>query len=761
VVVFVAMNLGPFIDRGEAAGITVSFSPTATLVANGAAQTMVTATVAGDTTFTNTVAFTSTPSGAVSFSAVTNNMNGTYTATVTAGTTAEPVTIDASVTAGPQMGNSGSGSLTLTAGPATSVSAPTLTPNSIVANGSSTSTAKVTVTDAHSNPVSGDAVSFQASPSADVTVGATSPLGGGQYSATITSKTTLGGVSISASDTTAGVNGAGSTLMLTAGAAANVAVALVPTSIAANGASTTQATATVTDGSGHALTGETVTFSPTPVGGVTNNHDGTYTATIKSTTTVGQVTVTATDTGNGAHGSATLTQTVGGPANVSVVLTPPSITANGTSTSTATASVTDANGHALTSQTIAFSSSDSGQHISSVTDAGNGNYTATITSSATVGQATITATDTSVSPNVSGVATLTQTSAGSSTSLVASPSSATTNEQVTLVATVTAGVGAPTGTVAFKAGSAAIGGCASQSMSVSGSVGTATCQTTFAAANSPVALTATFSPTASFAIGGSTGTASLVVSADPTTTTLKLPSGTLKPNQKAAYKATVTARDAGSALPAGTVSFFDHGQAITHCASLKLKQAAGNASATCSGSYSSAGGHSITARYAGDSNFSSSTSTTGKVTVGSGKAQTVATTMRWTFSFAPTYSEVKELMVSRPPAGGAVTVACTGHGCPFVIHRTEIRKSRACSKPKPKAKQHSAARCTPHSPPATLDLAPPFHGRRLVVGTRLVVRVTRPGWIGKYYLFVVHPVGPTVKISCLAPGSTRPGVHCH
>ena len=136
--------------------------------------------------------------------------------------------------------------------------------------------------------------------------------------------------------------------------------------------------------------------------------------------------------------------------------------------------------------------------------------------------------------------------------------------------------------------------------------------------------------------------------------------------------------------------------------------------------------------------------------------QTVVTTMRWTFSFAPKYSEVDVLMVSRPPGGGAITVICTGHGCPFAKHRTAIRKAKSC--PKPKA--HSRAHCTPQTPPTTLDLAPPFHGRHLVVGTQLVVQVTRPGWVGKYYLFTVHPVGPAVKISCLAPGGTRPGVGC-
>src|SRR2546422_5812589 len=66
-----------------------------------------------------------------------------------------------------------------------------LTPDTITADGSSTSTATATVTDAFSNPVSGDTVTF--STSGDVTFGSTTDNGDGTYSATITSSTTAGG----------------------------------------------------------------------------------------------------------------------------------------------------------------------------------------------------------------------------------------------------------------------------------------------------------------------------------------------------------------------------------------------------------------------------------------------------------------------------------------------------------------------------------------------------------------------------------------
>jgi Invasin, domain 3 len=98
---------------------------------------------------------------------------------------------------------------------------------------------------------------------------------------------------------------------------------------------------------------------------------------------------------------------------VTVTMKPGSIVANGTSISTATATVT-AGANPVSGDAVTFSSSDSAEKISPVTDNKNGTYTATITSSNTAHQVTITATDSSVSPSVSGHATVTQTAAAPS-----------------------------------------------------------------------------------------------------------------------------------------------------------------------------------------------------------------------------------------------------------------------------------------------------------------------------------------------------------
>ena len=203
--------------------------------------------------------------------------------------------------------------------------------------------------------------------------------------------------------------------------ARTVTVALTPSSIVANGTSTTTAKVTVTD-EGFAVTGDTVTLASSDaastdkvkIGALTDNKDGTYTATITSSSTPGTVTITATDTLTPANvtpvmnltATAPLYLTTGPAAHVNVTLSPTSILANGTGTSTATARITDIQNRPLaTESNVSFASSDSGEKIGPVTNNGDGTYSATVTSSTTVGTPTITATDSTNSPSVSGHAT--------------------------------------------------------------------------------------------------------------------------------------------------------------------------------------------------------------------------------------------------------------------------------------------------------------------------------------------------------------------
>ena len=92
----------------------------------------------------------------------------------------------------------------------------------------------------------------------------------------------------------------------------SVTVVLNPSSIVADGKATSQATATVKDGTGNPVMSDTVSFSTdgdVTFGPVANNQDGTYTTTITASKTADHELVTAKAMTAGQSGSATLTET--------------------------------------------------------------------------------------------------------------------------------------------------------------------------------------------------------------------------------------------------------------------------------------------------------------------------------------------------------------------------------------------------------------------------------------------------------------------
>ncbi len=188
-----------------------------------------------------------------------------------------------------------------------------LAPSSITADGTSSTLATATLTDANGNPVTGDTVTITSTGSqtvGPVTAGTTP----GTYQAKITSTTTAGTATIAATDTSVSGVSASQTLTQPPGPATAVALALAPSSIAADGGSTSIATATVTDAHGNRVSGDAVTITTNDgqhIGPVTaGTMPGTYQATITATTTAGGAAITATDTSAGAVSAmATLTQT--------------------------------------------------------------------------------------------------------------------------------------------------------------------------------------------------------------------------------------------------------------------------------------------------------------------------------------------------------------------------------------------------------------------------------------------------------------------
>jgi hypothetical protein len=187
-----------------------------------------------------------------------------------------------------------------------------------------------------------------------------------------------------------------------AGPAGTITVTLSPGSIVADGVSSSRATATLP----LPLPGQSVVFSSSDSGirfGPTiDDLNGTYTATLTSSTTVGTPTITATSSwlGQPISGAASLTQTPGPAKSMTLSVEPGSILADEHSYAVATATVTDAHGNPVPTDDVAFSSTDPLQHVGRVTNGGNGTYRALIRSSTTPGDAVITATDTTADLSV-------------------------------------------------------------------------------------------------------------------------------------------------------------------------------------------------------------------------------------------------------------------------------------------------------------------------------------------------------------------------
>ena len=323
-------------------------------------------------------------------------------------------------------------------------------------------------------------------------------------------------------------------------AAEKVTVKLSPSSVVADGASTSIATAIVTK-AGARILGHTVVFSSSDnaihFSPTKEKPNGAYAATLTSSATAGVSTVTATDTSVSppASGQTTLTETRGRAENITLTLQPSSIIADGSSVTTATARVADAHGNPVPADTVVFSSSDSGVRFLQVTNNGRGIYSALIRSSTTPGEVTISAIDTTVSLRAN--ASLIETAGGGIVSFVAFPSSAVTNEAVTLVATASSSTGSPSGTITFTNRGVPIAGCVPKS--ITPSTPSAACQTSFAARTSPEQLAAIFTPNSSSNVAGSEGTTTVSVSPDSTVTSLDV-SKTVDVGVITTYTASVT-----------------------------------------------------------------------------------------------------------------------------------------------------------------------------------------------------------------------------
>lgn len=202
---------------------------------------------------------------------------------------------------------------------------------------------------------------------------------------------------------------------------------------------------------------------------------------------------------------------------------------------------------------------------------------------------------------VGAVTVLLNTSSGfvlpTTTTMVSSSNPSAFGSSVTFTATVTGPGGTPTGTVTFSDGSTTLG----QSTLANGTASYSTTSLTIGSHS----ITASYSGDSGFTASVSTALSQSVQKAD-TATSLSAPANA-NVNQSVTLTATVTPATSGA--PTGAVTFFD---GATQIGSSNLN---GSGGASFSTSSLAAGSHSITAVYAGDSNFNGSTSSTSTVVV--------------------------------------------------------------------------------------------------------------------------------------------------
>jgi len=287
----------------------------------------------------------------------------------------------------------------------------TLTPAtaSITADGTSTQILTVQAKDANGNNLTsgGSTVTITKS-SGTGTIGSVTDVGNGTYTASVTSPTSTGSGIFEATLGAAAVkSGTGSqtqsTISYIHGSADATNSTLIPTSatITANGSATQLLTVTAKDVNNNFVTGGganvTITKSSGTgtIGSVTDIGNGTYTATVTSPSATGNGVFVATLSGNpvksgtGSQTQSTITYSPGTADATQSTLTPAtaSITANGTTTQILTVQAKDVNGNNLTTggSTVTITKQSGTGTIGSLSDIGNGTYTATVTAPTSTG----------------------------------------------------------------------------------------------------------------------------------------------------------------------------------------------------------------------------------------------------------------------------------------------------------------------------------------------------------------------------------------
>jgi len=424
---------------GEPVSITLVADPV-TIPADGASSSTITATltdalgaaVTPGTSITFTTTLGSFLNGKPTYTTQTRDSSGTVSVSLISAATAGSALVKASANGVTQVVYVGFG------GAPVSI-ALTANPTSIWADGKSSSAIQATLTDGAGNPVTpGTAVTFTTDlgtfSNGQQTYTVTTPDSTGIVTVSLIAGTTTGSALVSASS-----NGVAQSVYVTfiqkGGNPFAIVLTANPTSINADGTSSSKITATVTDSKGGPVNpGTSITFS-TNLGSFSNGQKtytvptpdatGVVAVSLIAGTTAGSATVTA--TASGVTQSVTVTFIGAVVASISVTATPNSLTADGTSTSQIRAYVKDAQGNPIADgEKITFTLTSGTGTLSATSATTVGGYaTVTYTASKTPGQATIQA---MASNNVYGTVSITLTSGGTaSITLAAAPVSIPAN----------------------------------------------------------------------------------------------------------------------------------------------------------------------------------------------------------------------------------------------------------------------------------------------------------------------------------------------
>ncbi|MFI2104620.1 invasin domain 3-containing protein, partial [Isoptericola sp. NPDC019693] len=686
----------------DAATSTIEADP-ATITADGTSESTVTVTLhdAQGNPLTASGGEVTMTADAGELSVVTDESDGTYTATLASSTEVETATVTFALDG---VAGEDSAEVAFVAGEASaSTSTIEADPASITADGDATSTVTVTLLDAQGNPVGASGGDVTMATTAGE-LGAVTDHLDGTYTATLTSSKTAGTATVSFAlddedaDATAEVT-------FTAGVAstATSTIEADPTTITADGASTSIVTVTLQDAYGNPLTasGGTVTMA-TDAGSldeVTDNQDGTYTAELTSSTTAGTATLTFAVDGAEADKSASVAFVAGAAdaARSTIAADPTQLTADGTSTSTVTVTLLDAQGNAVGASGGDVTMATTAGGLGAVTDHEDGTYTATLTapSSTTPPAATLTfaldgedGTATATVAFVAGVPSTTTSTIEADPASITADGSSESTVTVTLrdgngnlvtdagdVVTVSTDAGRLSevtdegdGTYTATLTSATAAGTATVGFAVDGAGASATAHVAFVAGSADAgSSTIAASPTSVTADGTSTSaiTVRLVdAHGNPLTSSggrvaLATTTGALSPvtdNEDGTYTATLTAPQA---VGTATVSFTVDGEDAT--AKAEVAFVAGEADASTS--TIAAAPETITA-----DGLSTSTVTVtlrdahGNLVTGAGDVVELATTAGSLGAVADNEDGTYTATLTAPQAVGTATVSFTVDG---------------------------------------------------------------------------------------------------